>query len=101
MLPTQMFGRTGHQSTRVIFGAAALGSMGQERADATMEVVLAHGVNHIDTARGYGDSELRLAPWLAVNRDNVFLATKTGERSGFAARAQLEDSLDRLDVDNV
>src|SRR4051794_25298304 len=101
MLPTRLFGRTGHQSTRVIFGAAALGAMGQERADATLAVVASHGVNHIDTARGYGDSELRLAPWLAANRGNVFLATKTGERGGSAARAQLEGSLARMGVDSV
>ena len=101
MLPTQPFGRTGHQSTRVIFGAAAFGGMSQARADATMEMLDSHGVNHIDTARGYGDSELRLAPWLAANRHKVFLATKTGQRSGTAARAELEDSLARLGVDQV
>src|SRR3954453_20540194 len=101
MLPTRLFGRTGHQSTRVIFGAAALGSMSQERADATMALVQSEGINHIDPARGYGDSELRLAPWLAVNRARVFLATKTGERAGSAARAELEDSLERMGVDHV
>jgi len=101
MLPTQTFGRTGHQSTRVIFGAAALGSMRQDSADNTLQLLESHGVNHIDTARGYGDSELRLAPWLAGNRDKVFLATKTGERDGSAARAQLEDSLSRMEVDSV
>ena len=101
MLPTNAFGRTGHQSTRVIFGAAALGEMSQARADATLEVVASNGVNHIDTARSYGESELRLAPWLANNRHKVFLATKTGERSGDAARAELEESLTRLGVDHV
>ncbi len=101
MLPTQPFGRTGHQSTRLIFGAAALGSMGQDRADATMALLDAHGVNHVDTARSYGESELRLAPWLAHNRDRVFLATKTGERTGSSARAELEESLTRLGVGHV
>ena len=101
MLPTQPFGHTGHESSRVIFGAAALGAMSQDRADATLALIDAHGVNHIDTARGYGDSELRLAPWLATNRDRVFLATKTGERDGSAARAGLEDSLTRMGVDQV
>ncbi len=101
MLPLKAFGRTGHQSTRVIFGAAALGSMGQDRADAVLELIESSGVNHIDTARSYGDSELRLAPWLGGNRHKVFLATKTGERSGEAARRELEESLTRLDVDHV
>ena len=95
MLPTQSFGHTGHESTRVIFGAAALGSMGQDRADETLELIESYGVNHIDTARSYGESELRLAPWLATNRHKVFLASKTGERTGPAARAELEESLDQ------
>jgi aryl-alcohol dehydrogenase-like predicted oxidoreductase len=101
MLPLRPFGHTGHESTRVIFGAAALGSMNQDRADAVLAVVESYGVNHIDTARSYGDSELRLAPWLAENRSKVFLATKTGERTGPAAREELEESLTRMDVDQV
>lgn len=100
-LPTAPFGSTGHQSTRIIFGAAALGSMSQDRADATLELIDTAGVNHIDTASSYGESELRLAPWLQDNRDRVFLATKTRERSGDAARAELERSLERLGVDSV
>ncbi len=95
------FGRTGHQSTRLIFGAAALGGMSQERADATLEVVDAAGINHLDTAASYGESELRLAPFLSDHRDRFFLATKTGERAGAAARAELERSLERLGVDRV
>ncbi|MGH9269797.1 MAG: aldo/keto reductase [Ilumatobacteraceae bacterium] len=100
-LPTAPFGRTGHQSTRVIFGAAALGGMSQERADATMAQVAAWGINHIDTAASYGASEDRLQPWLAEHRASVFLATKTGERAGDAARAELERSLQRMAVDHV
>ncbi|WP_436793596.1 aldo/keto reductase [Actinospongicola halichondriae] len=101
MIPTRPFGATGHASTRVVFGAAALGAMSQSRADATLALVADAGVNHIDTAASYGESELRLAPWLADRRSSVFLATKTGERSGAAARAELEASLARLEVDHV
>lgn len=101
MLPVAPFGRTGHHSTRVIFGAAALGGMSQQRADATLELVSAAGVNHVDTAASYGASEDRLRPWLQDHRDEVFLATKTGERSGDRARAELERSLERLGVDHV
>ena len=100
-LPTAHFGSTGHLSSRIIFGAAALGGMSQDRADATIEQVVAAGVNHFDTAASYGESELRLAPWLASNRSQVFLATKTGERAGDAARAELERSLERLGTDQV
>jgi aryl-alcohol dehydrogenase-like predicted oxidoreductase len=101
MIPTAPFGRTGHASSRVIFGAAGLASMRQERADEVLALVLRHGVNHIDTAADYGDSELRIGPWMAEHRDRFFLATKTGERTGDAARRQLERSLERLQVDRV
>ncbi len=100
-LPVAPFGRTGHDSTRLIFGAAALGSMSQERADATLATVDAAGINHIDTAAGYGASEDRLQPFLAGNRGRFYLATKTGERDGDKARAQLERSLERMGVDHV
>ena len=101
MIPTAPFGRTGHDSTRVIFGAAALGGMSQDRANATMEAIEGWGINHIDTAAAYGASEDRLKPWLATRRSDVFLASKTGERGGPAARAELERSLDRLGTDHV
>ena len=95
------FGRTGHHSTRIIFGAAALGSVTQEVADQTLEVLLRHGVNHIDTAASYGDSELRVAPWLKREPGRFFLATKTGKRDEKGAREELKRSLDRLGVDHV
>jgi aryl-alcohol dehydrogenase-like predicted oxidoreductase len=101
VIPTAPFGRTGHQSTRVIFGAAALSGMRQDRADGVLELLLEHGVNHIDTAAMYGESEARIGPWMAEHRDRFFLATKTGERTGDGARAELERSLERLQVEAV
>jgi len=101
MMDRAAFGRSGHESSRVIFGAAALGSMRQERADQLLAMLLEFGVNHIDTAAAYGDSELRIAPWMAEHRGRFFLATKTGERTGDTARASLEHSLTRLGVDSV
>ncbi|MDE0692924.1 MAG: aldo/keto reductase [Gammaproteobacteria bacterium] len=95
------FGGTGHHSTRTIFGAAGLGRMKQDRADQVLDILLEFGVNHIDTAAGYGDSELRIAPWLQRHPDTFFLATKTGERTYAGAREGLARSLDRLGVDHV
>ena len=101
MIPTQPFGRTGHTSTRTIFGAAALGEVSQADADRTLEVLLRHGVNHIDVAASYGDAELRIGPWMDQHRHDFFLATKTGERSYAAARDEIHRSLERLRVDYV
>lgn len=85
----------------MIFGAAALGGMRQEKADEVLSTLLEFGINHLDTAASYGESELRLAPWLAAHPGEFFLATKTGEREGHKARAELERSLERLGVDHV
>ncbi len=95
------FGTTGHLSSRTLFGAAALGAMRQEKADALLDLLLEFGVNHIDTAANYGDSELRIAPWMKKHRQHFFLATKTGNRDGQGARESLERSLTHLGVDQV
>jgi len=95
------FGRTGHASSATLFGAAALARATQAEADRTLELLLRHGVNHIDTAARYGDSELRIGSWMARHRKDFFLATKTGERSADAARESIHRSLERLRVDHV
>ncbi|MEM7129708.1 MAG: aldo/keto reductase [Chloroflexota bacterium] len=101
MIEKRPFGRTGHMSTVTLFGAAALGRVSQADADRTLDVLLEHGVNHIDTAASYGDSELRIGPWMKNHRKDFFLATKTGERTYQAARDQIRKSLERLQVDQV
>jgi aryl-alcohol dehydrogenase-like predicted oxidoreductase len=101
VVPQDAFGRTGHNSSRTIFGAAALSKVTQAAADRTLEVLLRHGVNHIDVAASYGDAELRIAPWLKREPKRFFLATKTGERTAMYAREELHRSLDRLGVDHV
>jgi aryl-alcohol dehydrogenase-like predicted oxidoreductase len=101
MIPKAPFGKTGHLSTRTIFGAAAFSRASQADADRTIEVLLEYGINHIDTAASYGESELRLAPWMPAHRDRFFLATKTGERTYAKAKEQIANSLERLNVDHV
>lgn len=101
MIEKMEFGRTGHLSTRVIFGAAALGSVSQEVADRALEVLLQYGINHIDTAASYGDAELRIGPWMERYRKDFFLATKSGERTFDGAWAELHRSLERMRVDYV
>jgi aryl-alcohol dehydrogenase-like predicted oxidoreductase len=100
-IPTAPFGSTGHESTRVIFGAAALGQLSEREAAETMQLVLERGLNHVDTAASYGASEDRLKPWLRDHRADVFLATKTGDRTSAPARESLQRSLERLGVDHV
>jgi aryl-alcohol dehydrogenase-like predicted oxidoreductase len=101
MIERVPFGATGHDSSRVIFGAAALGSVSKADADRALEVLLEHGVNHIDVAASYGDAELRIATWLRQHPDTFFVATKTGQRTYREAREEIRRSLDRLGVDRV
>src|SRR3954462_8793319 len=99
MIERAPFGATGHESSRVIFGAAALGNVSKAEADTALQHLLEHGINHIDVAAGYGDAELRIATWLKEH--DFFIATKTGERTYATAREQIRRSLDRLGVDHV
>ncbi|MDA0979337.1 MAG: aldo/keto reductase [Proteobacteria bacterium] len=101
MIERIAFGKTGHESSRLIFGAAALGGMRQEKADATIEMVRNAGINHFDVAASYGSAEERLAPFLQDHRDEVFLATKTGDRDGDGARRSIERSLERMQIDQI
>jgi aryl-alcohol dehydrogenase-like predicted oxidoreductase len=101
MIGRAPFGATGHDSSRVIFGAAALGSVSKADADRTLDVLLEHGINHIDVAASYGDAELRIVSWLRRPPGTLFVATKTGERTYRGAREEIRRSLDRLGVDRV
>jgi aryl-alcohol dehydrogenase-like predicted oxidoreductase len=101
MLATLPFGRTGHDSSRVLFGAAALAEVTQDEADRTLALLVDRGVNHIDVARSYGEAEVRLRPFLDRHRDEFFLATKTGDRTAEGAYAEINESLERLGTDHV
>ena len=94
-------GRTGHDSSVLIYGAAALAEVDQDTADASLDEALAAGVNHFDVARDYGEAEVRMAPWLREHRGEILLATKTGQRDAEAAWRGIHESLERLGVDSV
>jgi aryl-alcohol dehydrogenase-like predicted oxidoreductase len=101
MIEKLTFGRTGHLSTRTLFGAAAFGRVTQAEADQTMDLLMSYGVNHIDTAASYGEAEDRLGPWLKHHRKEIFLATKTGERTYQKAHDEIRKSLVRMQTDHI
>lgn len=101
MIQKLEFGRTGHLSTRILFGAAALGGVTQAEADKTLELLLEYGINHIDTAASYGAAEDRIGPWMKKHRNEFFLATKTEQRTYQGAKEELQRSLERMQVDSV
>jgi predicted aldo/keto reductase-like oxidoreductase len=101
MISRTPFGKTGHQSSRALLGAAAFGQVTQDEADGAIELALRAGVNHIDTAASYGESELRIGSWIKRHQKTFFLATKTGERKAGPAWDQIQRSLERLGVAQV
>lgn len=101
MIARRPFGRTGHASSVTLFGGAALARATQAEADRALEVLLRYGVNHLDTAARYGDSELRIGAWMGRHRRDFFLATKTGSRTACEAHDDIRRSLDRLRVDRI
>jgi aryl-alcohol dehydrogenase-like predicted oxidoreductase len=101
VIPTFPFGRSGHESTRLIFGGAALAQSDEAGSRRALELLLAHGINHIDVAAAYGDAERWVGRWMPEHREAFFLATKTGERDYAAAREQIRRSLERLRVEQL
>ncbi|MHA2223461.1 MAG: aldo/keto reductase [Candidatus Thorarchaeota archaeon] len=101
MIRKQLFGRTGHDSTRIIFGSYALSDATQTEADRILELLLEYGVNHIDTAAMYGNAEKRIGPWMEKHRDDFFIATKSRRRSYEGAWKDLQRSLNRLQVESI
>jgi aryl-alcohol dehydrogenase-like predicted oxidoreductase len=100
-METRRLGRLEHQSSVLIYGAAALGDVSQDVADRSIQEALDGGINHLDVAADYGDAELRLGPWMGEIRDRVFLATKTGRRDHESAWTEINRSLERLQTDRV
>ncbi|MGD8505968.1 MAG: aldo/keto reductase [Candidatus Bathyarchaeota archaeon] len=101
MIPKNQFGRTGHASTRTIFGSWALSKATQAEADRILNMLLEYGVNHIDTAPMYGNAEKCIGSWMEQHRDDFFLATKSRKRTYKGAREDLQRSLSRLRVDYI
>ncbi|MGD8565624.1 MAG: aldo/keto reductase [Candidatus Bathyarchaeota archaeon] len=101
MLIKNRFGRTGHASTRIIFGSWALNKATQPEADHVLNILLENGVNHIDTAPMYGNAEKCIGSWMKRHRDDFFLATKTRKRTYKGAKEDLQCSLNRLNTDFI
>ena len=93
-------GRTEHHSTVVTIGTAGLGRVTQEVADRGVELMLKHGVNHVDIAPTYGEAMERMAPWMSRIRDSVFLGSKTRARTKPEAWENIRSIMTRLGVES-
>lgn len=104
-LPARILGRTGEQVTLLGLGGAStrtpLSNGRREEAIAIVERALALGINYFDTAATYGTSEDYLGEVASRRRKDMFLATKSDERTRDGAWRELERSLRRLRTDYI
>lgn len=100
MMEERRLGRTEHHSTVVTIGTAGLGRVSQEVADKGVELMLEHGVNHVDIAPTYGEAMERMASWMPKIRQQVFLGSKTRARTKSEAWGNIHSIMSRLGVES-
>ncbi len=100
-LPTRPLGRTGFDVSLFALGGVTYNTLSDADAAAVVHRALDLGVNYIDTAHGYKESERKLGPVIAERRDEVFLATKSTARDADGMAADLEESFRRLRTDRL
>ena len=95
------FGRTGMKVSKVGFGGIPIQRIDQEAANALIDALIEHGVNYIDTARGYTVSEQLIGNALTGKRDRFYLATKSMARTKDAMAKDIEISLGNLHTNHI
>lgn len=94
-------GRTGLKVSRLGFGGIPIQRINQEEVNSIFAVCRELGINFIDTARGYTDSEEKIGKAIAGNRDQFCLASKSLHRSAAGLRDDLETCLSLLKTDYI
>ncbi|MDO5017673.1 MAG: aldo/keto reductase [Lagierella massiliensis] len=98
----RVLGRTGFEVSIVGFGGIPIQNVSTEKAIELLEECVNQGVNFIDTARGYNDSEKRIGEALKiVGRDKFFIATKSMNRTYEGVLGELATSMNNLQVDYI
>lgn len=95
-IATRRLGRTDHQSSLAILGAAAFWDATPEVAAQHFHAALAAGVNHLDIAPSYGNAELVVGPLVPAVRAQLFIGEKSTRANPDGLRAEFERSLERL-----
>ena len=95
----RILGRTGWPVSVIGFGAIKLPRIGTKECERLLNRALDRGINFVDTADCYGDSEEKIGQALKKRRKEFYLSTKVDERDGPGVRAKLERCLRRLQTD--
>ncbi len=96
-----ILGRTGLEISRSGFGALPIQRVSFEEAARLLNRALDAGINYIDTARAYSDSEAKIGAGIGNRRNEFFIATKTHAKTGEALKKDLETSLRELKTDVI
>lgn len=96
-----ILGRTGLEISRSGFGALPIQRVSFEEAARLLNRALDAGINYIDTARAYSDSEAKIGAGVGNRRNEFFIATKTHAKTGEALKKDLETSLRELKTDVI
>ena len=100
-IPTRELGRTGHRTSILALGGVKYNFLEDNAAAALIHRALDLGINYIDTAHSYVESERKLGLVMAERREGVFLATKTIKRDRAGAAAEIDESFRRLRTDRI
>lgn len=96
-----ILGKTGLKVSKISFGGIPIQQLDQKQANELIEKALEYGINFIDTARGYTNSESLIGGALNGNRQKVYLATKSMSREKDALRKDIEISLSNFKTDYI
>lgn len=95
------FGQTGYKVSSLGFGAMHLPGVPYEQAERALHYALDQGINYIDTAAAYRNSEEIIGKAVSARRNEYFLATKVRKRDYLSAKQQIEESLNKLQTDQI
>jgi len=99
VLERRRLGRTGLEVTVLGFGCIMFPDISPQQAAAALDRAIDLGVNFIDTARVYSDSEEKIGRVLKRRREQVYIATKSMKQDAVGAMEEMETSLKKLHTD--
>ncbi len=94
-------GRTGLQVSRIGFGGMTIPGVSKKQAVATVHKALDLGINFVDTARAYGDSEEKIGEVMKTRREECYLSSRSPEWDYEGMKANIDESLRTLGVDYI
>lgn len=97
----RILGKTGLEVSVIGFGGIPIQRLPMRRARELIEQAIDRGINFFDTAKGYGDSEVKIGEGVKKRRDSCILATKSPCHTADEALSHVNKALKRLKTDFI